>query len=452
MRSPKTFPRPARERDRPLPPASAGPIRKEEAMHSTFPIVPSRFRRAVARSLVVLPAILAILALSATGCSKQNVLAPEVAGSAASSLRAGALPTEPLHLAGVMDSGALWAIDRPANWNGELVLYAHGYVNPAEPVAMPNYGAIRDSLLARGYAVAATSYSQNGYASTEGVRETHALKGLFIEQAGKPTRTYLLGRSLGGLIGMLLAQRYPGQYDGGLFAAGVVGGSAEEVQYMSDIRVLFDVMYPGVLKGDLYHPERVTDAELFAKVIAPVMQAIQANPNGVGVIQALTRRPLPGNNAQEIGTSLVSMIVFAVEEGGDFYERSHQLSPFDNMDYHYNSPYVPAQIVDYVNAHVARYSLHPGAWQYVQHWGKPEGPFGFPVITMHTTGDPVVPYFHETNLAAVAAGPNLRQYPVVRTKHDDFTTAEIMARFVELTNWVGSSSLVAAESRGRTSD
>ena len=36
--------------------------------------------------------------------------------------------------------------------------------------------------------------------------------------------TSSVGVSLGGLVGVLLAERYPGQYDGALLVSGVVGG------------------------------------------------------------------------------------------------------------------------------------------------------------------------------------------------------------------------------------
>src|SRR6185503_4098115 len=114
-------------------------------------------------------------------------------------------------------------------WNGDLVVYAHGYTDPVAAVALPNFGPIRDALVARGYAVIASSFSENGYAAKEGVEQTHQLSGIFASRVGRPGRTFLFGQSLGGLIGLILAEKYPGQYDGGLLVCGVVGGSDHEV-------------------------------------------------------------------------------------------------------------------------------------------------------------------------------------------------------------------------------
>lgn len=38
--------------------------------------------------------------------------------------------------------GARYAIYRPADWNGRLVVYAHGFIDPAAPVALPHADGI----------------------------------------------------------------------------------------------------------------------------------------------------------------------------------------------------------------------------------------------------------------------------------------------------------------------
>ncbi len=408
-----------------------------------------------AQRWLLLPAFAAVLALFSVGCGHKNLLAPKE--SAASSAMVGqrlpaqmqALgePVAALHTEGVSESGAIWAIDRPAHWNGDLVLYAHGYTNPSEPVALPNYFALRDSLLARGFGVATSSFSSNGYAAAEGVRETHELRGIFSEVAGRPQHTYVVGKSLGGLIAMILSQKYPKQYDGSLLVSGVVGGTTAEVQYMGDIRVLFDAVYGPVLGCDLYHPPVITDAN--AQVVGPVLQAITANPQGVGIIQMLARKPLPGNNTQEIVTSLITMLGFSMQGGGDLLERAHGHSYFGNANYTYTSSALPPALVADINTRVARYSRDPAAEQYLLHYGEADAPFRMPVITMHTSRDPVVPAFHETLLGQVAGGPNLRQYLTTRYGHAEFSNAEIMVRFNELVGWVASQQVALRGTVGR---
>ena len=107
--------------------------------------------------------------------------------------------------AGVL-GGAAYRVEVPANWNGKLVMYAHGYAGTgaALGVAPPS---IRRYLIQNGYAWAASSYSKNYYDVRAGVEDTNALANAFVSIAGKnsrtlatPTKTYITGHSMGGHI------------------------------------------------------------------------------------------------------------------------------------------------------------------------------------------------------------------------------------------------------------
>ena len=339
------------------------------------------------------------------------------------------------HLEGDIGPGARWEIDTPAEWNGDLVVYAHGYTDPVAAVTLPagNFPQIRDALLVRGFAVIASSYSENGYAAKEGAEQTHQLSGVFASKVGQPRRTFLLGQSLGGLIGLQLSEKYPSQYAGTLLVCGVVGGSNLEVEYLGDIRVLFDVVYPGVLPGGLEHPPVITNVN--TQVIGPALAAIQADPQGVGVIQALARHPLPGNNGNEVVTSLLNVLAFCMQGGGDLYDRTHQHSFFDNATYTYHSALLPAPLVDHVNATVARYTAAADAERWLSHYGEASGDLRIPLLSLHTTRDPVVPEFHEARLGSAEAGPWLLQRETVRYGHCAFSVDELMTQFEALVAW-----------------
>jgi pimeloyl-ACP methyl ester carboxylesterase len=389
--------------------------------------------------------VFAITLFGAVGCDK-HLTAPDldVTSLTSSALRdSTALDTlcarrakGPSHVEGTSASGAKWVIDLPSQWNGDLVVYLHGYTNPAQPIALPNNGAIRDSLLALGFAVTASSYSSNGYAVPEGIHDSRRLSQLFATRFGSPRHTYLFGVSLGGLIGMILAQQFPEQYDGALLVSGIVGGSREEIQYVGDIRVLFDAVYGDVLPGGLEHPPAITNPD--AQVVQPVLAAIQRNPQGVGIIQALARRPLPGANSQEIVQSLITVLGFSMQGGGDLYERTHRHSYFDNDDYRYASSALPPAVVEDINARVARYSVHPDAARFLERFGEPNGRFRIPVISLHTTRDPVVPAFHEDLLSRECSGPMLIQRLTDRYGHVGYSPGELIAEFNALVNWAGS--------------
>jgi pimeloyl-ACP methyl ester carboxylesterase len=67
---------------------------------------------------------------------------------------------------------------------------------------------------AQGFAVAYSSFSENGWAVKDGAQRTHQLLGVFRARFGLPSRVYLAGGSMGGLIAIKLQEQYPGAFDG----------------------------------------------------------------------------------------------------------------------------------------------------------------------------------------------------------------------------------------------
>ncbi|MEO1231661.1 MAG: alpha/beta hydrolase [Myxococcota bacterium] len=110
---------------------------------------------------------------------------------------------------GVVD-GAGYRIEVPRHWNGDLVMYAHGFRGPtavdaaagrecAAEIAVSN-PPIREYLLSQGFAWAASSYHRNCYDVKAGVEDTNALVRLFRRRFGRPHRTFITGQSMGGHI------------------------------------------------------------------------------------------------------------------------------------------------------------------------------------------------------------------------------------------------------------
>ena len=131
-------------------------------------------------------------------------------------------------------------------------------MDPAAPIQLPSensdFNAFRDALVQQGYAVASSSWSDNGYAEKDAAQRTHQLSGAFAAAAGTPARTILVGKSLGGLSVLQLVEQFPSQYDGALIMCGPVGGSSVEIKYLADARILYDHFFPGGLPGNAFHP------------------------------------------------------------------------------------------------------------------------------------------------------------------------------------------------------
>src|SRR4051812_49856875 len=117
--------------------------------------------------------------------------------------------------------GGLYRIEIPDNWNGELVLDAHGFVSNGGALGSAlrvGNAPIRDHLIKEGYAWAASSYRCNGYVPGQGLLDTMALTDLFTKANGgrAPQRIYLTGTSMGGHVTLLGMHEFPTAFAGGL--------------------------------------------------------------------------------------------------------------------------------------------------------------------------------------------------------------------------------------------
>src|SRR5918999_2894995 len=113
---------------------------------------------------------------------------------------------------GVQEHGALYRICFPASWNGDLVLYAHGYVAPQRKLAISDdvVGGrpASDLVTGLGYAYATTSYRANGLVAPDAVADLLELVDT-VESRYRPdpAETVVVGFSEGGLVATLAAER-----------------------------------------------------------------------------------------------------------------------------------------------------------------------------------------------------------------------------------------------------
>jgi len=122
--------------------------------------------------------------------------------------------------------GANFLIQMPSDWNGTLVLYSHGYVIPGSPLVAMDAGDPLTAgwLLDHGYAIAGSSYSQNGWALQQAFHDQIALLDHFQAEHPDLKRTIAWGHSLGGMITAGLIQLFPDRFAGAIPMCGVVAG------------------------------------------------------------------------------------------------------------------------------------------------------------------------------------------------------------------------------------
>ncbi len=358
-----------------------------------------------------------------------------------------------IHVEGATGPGSLYQIDAPAHWNGDLVIYAHGIVEASLPVVLPSsqdgYAVLRDQLLASGFAVAASSYSSNGWSLGDAVRRLHQLEGLAGSKIGKPRRTYLVGHSMGALAITKLAETYPGQYDGALTLCGPVGGASAELQYAGDARVTLDYFFPGLIPGTAFNIAPGTtylspfDPGGPSPLFLQVFSAFSAQPDKV--FQWAVAAKLPFISNAELANSALYVVGFLVRYTNDFIERVNGKMPFDNQNVQYQlnvtpDPVTNAYLTALLNAGVERFTADRAALNYYERNYAPSGHITFPMISLHTLRDPAIPFSHETAFASLVAAAGrshwLVQRPINRWGHCAFTPSELTTAFGDLVGWV----------------
>ena len=129
-------------------------------------------------------------------------------------------------------NGARFMIAAPEQWQGKLVMIAHGYraedqLLKADFEIDKRFAA---PLLEKGWAIASTSYRRNGWIIEDAILDLKALRDHVATSKGEVKRCILVGSSMGGLIGTLAAE---GAIDhlSGVVAIGAYLGNRETGAY-----------------------------------------------------------------------------------------------------------------------------------------------------------------------------------------------------------------------------
>jgi len=317
-------------------------------------------------------------------------------------------------ITGETGPGSSYQLFMPRQWNGSTVYYAHGIRDVLEPVSLRDqdgFQALSQQLGAQGYAIAQSSFSENGFALEDAVRRTHQLRGLFTSQFGRSERSFLVGHSLGALAVMQLAEQFPGQYDGVVPICGIVGGTQAQLDYVVNTRALFDVFYPGLLPGAPDAP--VAGYILDGAKQAQIIGAVTANPVGMLVIASTAQTPLEFTTSAQLVESLLNALGYHARGADNVLSFTNGKFPVSNTDIVY-SPRpglivppltLPAvtNLLGMVNTQVARFDSDPSAVNWAEKHFNPSGALQIPTLTLHNRWDRLVPFFHETMLAARVA-------------------------------------------------
>lgn len=345
-----------------------------------------------------------------------------------------------------------YAIEVPAEWNGDLVLWAHGFLGngPELVVEPPGYG-LRERLVRQGYAWAASSYDRNGYDVAAGVRSTRALAEEFARLVGQPDRTYLVGVSMGGHITARSLEEHPGRYDGALTFCGALGDHAL-FDYFLDIQVV-----AGALAGVPAYPPGPD----YATATLPVLyRGLGLRPRDPAVTTPAARQLRAATILRSGGARPGAHESFGYWKDFllDLPTPDPAPTPVDgvaadpalvagNLD----TDYAPDAPVD-LDAAVQRVAVADpstresrGLTPVARVRGEPSAP----ILTLHGLGDLFVPFSMEwiyaTEVAAVGQADLLVQRAIRTTGHCEFSPAEAAAAWDDLVAWVEDGSVPAGD-------
>ncbi len=340
-------------------------------------------------------------------------------------------------------NGAGYHIEVPVNWNGELVLYGHGFRGTGLELTVTN-PRIRSWLVTHGYAWAASSYSKNGYDVKQGVKDTHALEERFNGLVGIPTRTYITGHSMGGHITGVAIEQYPGAYVGALPMCGVMGDN-ELFDYYLDFNLVAEALAT--------HPAEFPFPADYQTVVVPIVKAALGGPgpgypltlNAQGLKLRGVTQNVSGGTRTEFPTSFIiwGNFLFTVGvSGGDLGVAPGNVQDNSTTVYQIDSDPALSQDEIALNAAVLRVTQDPQGRHPNGLANIPPilGNFKIPVLTLHTIGDLFVPISMEQIYArrakAQGSGNLLVQRAIRDHNHCGFAVQEEEAAIAALVNWV----------------
>ena len=188
---------------------------------------------------------LATLALLG-GCAQQPLSSKEAAPTA--SVCPASLASIARCLAGRDSFGAHYLIAMPTDWNGMLVLHAHGGPALGEPRPERSVEDLQRwaIMVKAGYAWAGSTFRQGGVAVRAAAEDTERLRQIFVTHVASPKRTILHGQSWGASVAAqgaeMFSQGAQRPYDAVLLSSGVLAGGTRAYDFRIDLRVVYQYL------------------------------------------------------------------------------------------------------------------------------------------------------------------------------------------------------------------
>ena len=342
---------------------------------------------------------------------------------------------------GVQASGSIYRICMPpeGQYNGNLVIWAHGFQDAGTPVGIPEDQlcfedvCLPDLITGLGFGFATNSYSKTGLAILQGKDDVLDLVNIFAAQKGQPNKVYLVGASEGGIITALGVERHPDIFAAGLAACGPIGSFPYQINYFGDGRATFEYFFPGVIPGDPFNPSPALTANwatFYEQAVKPIVFHA-ANRARLDQWARVARLPFDANDyLTTVEVSVADVLRYAVVNLNDAAATLGGF-PFENRQRWYTGSDNDLLL----NITVPRVAADQTAVAAMNTDYATSGVLQRPLVTLHTLRDQQVPYFHETlySLKTLASGSFLTRHfnvPIDRFEHCNFTSDEALFSFL----------------------
>ncbi len=372
---------------------------------------------------------------------------------------------------GTTPDGSTWIADIPSSWNGTVLLYSHGF-GPLVAADAPD-PVTKQALLARGYALAGSSYDPSGSWWALDTALTDQFQTLSDVEAllpSAPRHVIAVGTSMGGLISSLEDEHSDGRLDGALTTCGIVAGAVNLNNYQLDGEyTMSQLLAPGE-PIKLVHFSGPGDGLNTGYELDAVANRAQTTPQGrarlalamafMNVATWAAGEPMPAphdymTQEQEqydvqfkAGPPPISTTMDFVEFGRPYIEQAAGGNGSWTKGVNFGlllaeSPYAPEVISLYHQAGLnlaadlnsltrnANISADPGAIRSLDRTSVPTGRLQVPELDLHTIADQLVPVqqenYYRRTVDRAGAGELLRQAFVQRQLHCNFTPAELLS-------------------------
>ncbi len=348
-------------------------------------------------------------------------------------------------------NGAYILAAMPKQWNGNLVVYAHGGPSVIPYAADSNKSDLNKYAISvkLGFAWVASTYRREGYGVRMAATDTDNARKYFVERIAQPRRTVLHGASYGGIVGAKLVEIYgktiDGKtiYDGAFLNSGLVGGPLKGYDFRVDLRAVYQHYCQNLPHPDEPQYPLWMGLAQDQKISLPGLEKLINDCTGVSrpaAERTAEQKARLANivNVVNIPENLLfrhmqsSTLLFA----GIVRDMTKGRNPFSNTGVVYKGSNDDAAL----NRDVARFAADPSAVADLRHDGEVTGNIPVPVISIHSINDPQVAVEHQSVYRDAAAkggsGERLVQAYTDEPEHTGQSAPEIAASINALMQWI----------------